>query len=476
MAVASSRSSSQFVQISPRRRIVGRITLNSTHGHEADLAQRFGKPEAHDLKAEREGLTANFGAANRRTRARPADDRGDRRWRLLDTNRLDAVDSAWSGHPLHQTHTMFDILKSKILPCLCTLSLVGPALIAQSVPSSGGGLSTGGFGGGTSGTLSTTAYSSGANRVAVTFSAVAEALRPPAATQPAMTMQQLCSAYAGKFQAASQALEVMRQDLANPSVTPAAMSTTARRISASLYSIRMGFEGIAADISDTVVTDTFSHWLASHGYMQLASQLPPIHASLVDAQAPALAASNALSNMVVAQMAGTADPFELYFTSLKDLYVAQVDLVDAVSMDVATPTTTGQAPIQCPPGMFRGCTIYRTTTRTAISCGPWTLLSGGITITIPFLSTTICPNGGLWQRTCTYRVCITEKCVCYCFPSEWERSWGINGTNKTVSTRTYPCFDEPGTETEWECGGPPPATLPTAPIVDKSARNDVVCG
>jgi hypothetical protein len=359
---------------------------------------------------------------------------------------------------------------------LLRLAVAGLSLASPSLAQ--GSLSTGGAGvlsGSASGSLSTTNPSGNANGVFVAFASAAEALKAPELDPAARNFQALCSSYQAKFLLASGALAKIQRDLADPSIVDAARQPAARRISAAVQTIRTGFEGIAADMADCRIGDELSFWVASDGYQQLAGMLPNVHATLADTVAAAVDASNALSDIVTELTTDAGDPFAVLFDSLASLAAAQARLANAVAVDDSVPAAATTPRNHCDYGQFRGCTNYRTITYTAQSCGTWGRITGGITVEGEFsvkvhgvdiggtLGTVFCPDGGYWTRTCTVLACVTDKCVCECYASRWDRWWAINGTRKTVTTQFRGCFEEQHTESEWECTGPPPATLPVIP-------------
>lgn len=319
------------------------------------------------------------------------------------------------------------------------------------------------------------------------FIAVTAALKPPTPTQVRPSYGELCAQYAAGFQAASAALATFHLQLGQIAATPGADPILAGALADAVDSIRIGFAGAGNDFLDGSISSQLSYWLAADGFSQLAALLPAVHPDFVDTALPADAAASSLTGILNALTGPTGDPFDVVFTNLFALHAAHVALVEALVPDLAPPA--GQpAASGCGPGMYRGCTNYEVTNYSGVTCGEWSRLVGGITIGVGCsgggeggvggcveIGTTICPDGGLFVRTCTMQACLSRTCVCECYGSRWDRFWAIDGSSKTTTVTDLGCSPETFTEYEWECAGPPSAAPPAAPGRDISMGDSMNC-
>lgn len=320
------------------------------------------------------------------------------------------------------------------------------------------------------------------------FMAVAAALKPPTPTQIRPSYSELCAQYAAGFQAASSAMATLHLQLGQIAVTPGADPVLAGALADAVDSIRIGFAGASDDFLDASISSQLSYWLAADGFSRLAALLPAVHGDFVDVAVPADAAASALNGILTALTGPTVDPFDTVFTNLFALHAAQVAIVEAMVPDLAPPGSQPAAS-GCGPGQYRGCTNYEVTNYSGVTCGAWSRLTGGITIGVGCsggggeggiggcveIGTTICPDGGLFVRSCTMQACVTRTCICECYGSKWDRFWAINGSSKTTTVTDLGCSPETFTEYEWECAGPPSAAPPAAPGRDISMGDEMNC-
>ena len=306
------------------------------------------------------------------------------------------------------------------------------------------------------------------------FIAVARELRPPSLADSPQTTLAFCTAYAAKFQAASSAMTTLQVQLGNIATTPGANQPLAQAVAAAVGSIGTGFAGIADDLQDTWISSSLSYWCAADGYEQLATLLPYVSSDFSDAAIAAHGASQVLTSIVATLSIPTANPFDPFFGSFFAFRVTQQALVEGLLPDLTVPADFAGSP-SCPPGTFRGCTNYSTTTYSNVSCGAWSRVTGGLSVGGDHFGIEICPDGGLWKRTCTVDACKTEKCVCECYQSRWDRFWGVGGSNRTVTTTDLGCTPDSFTEFEFECAGPPPAAAPAAPDPHRSLGDSANC-
>ena len=220
-----------------------------------------------------------------------------------------------------------------------------------------------------------------------------------------------------------------------------------------------GFTAVSQDFADGDIDRPSNFNTCASGFNQLAMVLPLLHTNLAGASTQlqnVAAVFTTAANSAPTTSSLSDDIITLGLELLKKIIDLPREL-DPEALQFPTPF-----PMDCPSGWILDCTIYRTITYRITSVSPWVCVGG----------LTPC----LWVRAYAVDECVWEKCVCYCYPSEIHRMLGLGGVRHSVTQRNVGCSTiSIKNEWEWECGGAPPATPPSAPDTRKEVENRRGC-
>jgi hypothetical protein len=310
------------------------------------------------------------------------------------------------------------------------------------------------------------------------FSNVGDALNPPhwGMVLPVMQTTAFMAHYEIGFAASSTMLDDLADDISKLINAPGTPVAEALFIQVALRDVASGFASIGADMVDSHIKDSSGYHQASAGFAALSMSFTNLGFST--AASEAVLASTALSSVASNIDNLPSDPFDGWLAGLLDASDAQRGIANGLfePLDAQLLTAPGAGPQanNCPPGSYRGCTNYLTTTYSYVSSTAWKRASGGISISY-IVGSTLCPDGGVWMRTNTFLACTIRKCVCACYESRWDRFWASNGFNKTVKVSNLGCVNETDTEWEWECLGAPSSGAPSTPKEDIRLGSESDC-
>ena len=299
------------------------------------------------------------------------------------------------------------------------------------------------------GQLSTQPSTSSPMTIARAISELGDVFRAPGVPEGMTGSGALyCASYSRKYADAAAianaaAAEARRAAQADANSLPGAGNATYL----ALVELGRGFTAVSRDFADGDIDRPANFSICASGFTQLSMVLPLLHSNLAAASTQMQDIAGAFSTAAASQPTTielSEDIITLGILLLKKIADLPREL-DPEALEFPTPL-----PMDCPTGWVMDCTIYRTLTYSIISLQPWE----------PAGWTTPC----LWLRGYAVQECVIEKCICYCYPSEIHRFFGIGGIRHSKTLRNLGCTTVSiEIEWEWECGGPPPANPPAAP-------------
>ena len=290
------------------------------------------------------------------------------------------------------------------------------------------------------------------------FGRIFEAPVVPSGTTPSATVY--CASYSRKYMEAANIANAAAYEARRASqVDATALPGAGGAVYLAFAEMARGFTAVSQDFSDGDIDRPSNFAICASSFQQLAMVLPLLHTNLAGASTQL---QNVATVFTTAANSGptTSALSEWIITLGLELLKKIIDLpreLDPEALMFPTPF-----PMECPSGWILDCTVYRTVSYRITHISPWEYVGG----------LTPC----LWVRAYAVEECVFEKCVCYCYPSEIHRILGLGGVRHSITLRNLGCsVVSIKNEWEWECGGAPPTTPPSAPDTRKEVENRRGC-